>query len=283
MKTLYLSIIFLISFSFFATAQIKVGNNPTSINPSAVLDVESSNKGFLPPRVALQSTTDQSTIPSPASGLMVYNTSNAGSENTAVQSNNLYVWTGSKWERLESNSNNSYNNTSPFVIGEIRTSVIVANASDFYNDSGSRTKMTGKAAGNTSTTTRNAAFDHATNNPNWIFIKGLRLDVMDVGTSGNDGARGVFYNTTNSNITYTVASGNGINPYTSGGNTTIVPGAYSFRLDGNDFLRCTESDAEYSNIALCFHDAPTEWYSLTLFVRRNNNIVYFYWTAQRLS
>ncbi|MEW6773583.1 MAG: hypothetical protein AB1304_06265 [Bacteroidota bacterium] len=51
------------------------GNPP---NASAGLDVEFTNKGFLPPRVALTGPTDAVTIPSPATGLMVYNTNTAG-------------------------------------------------------------------------------------------------------------------------------------------------------------------------------------------------------------
>lgn len=41
---------------------------------SAMLDISSSNKGLLIPRVTLQSTTDITTIPSPANSLIVYNT-----------------------------------------------------------------------------------------------------------------------------------------------------------------------------------------------------------------
>ncbi len=67
----------LASLAFFSTAQaqVKVGNNPTIISPSAALEVESTNKGFLPPRVALTGINDATTIPSPATGLTVYNTS----------------------------------------------------------------------------------------------------------------------------------------------------------------------------------------------------------------
>ncbi len=38
------------------------------------MELNTSNKGFLPPRVSLQSTTDAATITSPAPGLVVYNT-----------------------------------------------------------------------------------------------------------------------------------------------------------------------------------------------------------------
>jgi hypothetical protein len=47
-------------------------------NTSAGLDIDFTNKGFLPPRIALTGTTDAATIPTPATGLMVYNTNTAG-------------------------------------------------------------------------------------------------------------------------------------------------------------------------------------------------------------
>jgi hypothetical protein len=81
---------------------VKVGNNPTVINPSAALEIESTNKGFLPPRVALTSTTDITTIPSPAVGLLVYNTANAGTGNTQVTANTMYSWNGQIWTAIQS-------------------------------------------------------------------------------------------------------------------------------------------------------------------------------------
>ncbi len=54
-----------------ANAQVKVGDNPTTIATSAMLEVESTTKGFLLPRMT---TTQINAITSPAAGLMVYNT-----------------------------------------------------------------------------------------------------------------------------------------------------------------------------------------------------------------
>jgi hypothetical protein len=56
-----------------------VGINATGAAPaaSAMLDVSATNKGVLFPNVNLTSNTDAVTVPSPATGLMVYNT-NAG-------------------------------------------------------------------------------------------------------------------------------------------------------------------------------------------------------------
>jgi len=84
-----------------SNAQVKVGNNPGVINPSAVLEIESTNKGFLPPRVTLTSTTDVTTIPSPAVGLLVYNTANAGTGTTKVTANTMYSWNGQSWAAIQ--------------------------------------------------------------------------------------------------------------------------------------------------------------------------------------
>ena len=55
---------------------VGINSNGSTPDPSAMLDVKSTNKGFLPPRIALAGTTDVSTISSPVAGLLVYNTSN---------------------------------------------------------------------------------------------------------------------------------------------------------------------------------------------------------------
>ena len=70
-------------------------------NPSAMLDVASNNKGVLIPRVSLTSTMDISTIVSPATSLLVYNTATVGIPPNNV-SPGFYYWTGSKWNLLGS-------------------------------------------------------------------------------------------------------------------------------------------------------------------------------------
>lgn len=60
---------------FLATAQgVKVSASGTAPDPSAELEVESTSKGVLIPRVDLQSVIDAGTIPAPATSLIVYNT-----------------------------------------------------------------------------------------------------------------------------------------------------------------------------------------------------------------
>lgn len=95
MKTKYfVLLLFVTSFTF---AQIGVGTS--SPNASAMLDVTSTSKGFLQPRVALTGTTDTATIASPATGLMVFNTATAGSGAAAVTPG-VYYHNGTAWQRV---------------------------------------------------------------------------------------------------------------------------------------------------------------------------------------
>jgi hypothetical protein len=81
---------------FFAvTVSAQTGIGTTTPDASAKLDVSANNKGFLPPRVTLTSGTDNSTIPNPATGLLVYNTGN----NVGLVAG-YYYWNGSSWATI---------------------------------------------------------------------------------------------------------------------------------------------------------------------------------------
>lgn len=71
-KNIIIAIIICIGLTTKYNGQIGVGADTP--NTSAILDVFSTNKGFLPPRVALTNINDVATIPSPATELLVYNT-----------------------------------------------------------------------------------------------------------------------------------------------------------------------------------------------------------------
>ena len=77
---------------------VTIGSDGAS-DPSAALNVIATNKGVLFPRVALLSTTDQTTVPSPTPGLLVYNTGKGGLTYTG------YVfWNETEWVSLTSGS-----------------------------------------------------------------------------------------------------------------------------------------------------------------------------------
>jgi hypothetical protein len=79
-------------FSLQVIAQTGIGT--ATPNASAKLDVFSDNKGFLPPRVSLTGFNDQTTIPSPATGLLVYCKGDAG------LAAGYYYWNGNAWSTI---------------------------------------------------------------------------------------------------------------------------------------------------------------------------------------
>lgn len=77
--------------------QAQVGIGTTTPNSSAILDVTSTTKGILLPRVALNAINDNQTIANPALSLMTYNTATANSGNLLIEGNRIYTWDSSKW------------------------------------------------------------------------------------------------------------------------------------------------------------------------------------------
>jgi hypothetical protein len=70
----------------FAHAQ--VGINTTSPHASSLLDISSTTKGFLPPKLT---NAQMNAMSSPAAGLVIYNT----------DASSNYIYNGSKWNSLE--------------------------------------------------------------------------------------------------------------------------------------------------------------------------------------
>ena len=137
-KTLLFASLFASSLSF---AQ-NVGINGTGALPdgSAMLDVSSTTKGFLTPRMTL---TERNAIASPATGLLIYQTDNTpgfyyyngtawvqsvgpagpaganGSLSPGTAAGNTTYWDGTTWVL---NSSNIYNNGANVGIGTVTPS-----------------------------------------------------------------------------------------------------------------------------------------------------------------
>jgi len=78
-------------------AQVSINTDGSPAHSSAMLEVKSDVRGFLPPRVALSSITESAPIASPvALGLLVFNTATAGDSVTKVVPG-YYYWQGTKW------------------------------------------------------------------------------------------------------------------------------------------------------------------------------------------
>lgn len=94
-------------------AQVGIGTNSPS--SSAQLEVKSTTKGFLSPRVSLTATNLASPITSPATGLLVFNTATAGTSPNNVTPG-FYYYDGSKWQRIinqQPDATVSFNTSNP--------------------------------------------------------------------------------------------------------------------------------------------------------------------------
>lgn len=78
------------------SAQVGINDEGAPADNSAMLDVKSATKGFLPPRLALVAANVADPVTAPAPGLLVYNTAHAGTSPNAVIPG-YYFWNGSRW------------------------------------------------------------------------------------------------------------------------------------------------------------------------------------------
>lgn len=93
MKKITLLTIITCLFSYI-TSFSQVGIGTTTPSASSLLELKSTNSGLLIPRISLTSSTDVTTIPSPATSLLIYNTSTI-----ADITPGFYYWDGS-WKAL---------------------------------------------------------------------------------------------------------------------------------------------------------------------------------------
>ena len=93
MKLFQIAVFNVFAFStLLINAQVGIGT--ATPDASAKFQIDAPDKGFLPPRVALLSLTDVTTIAGPANGLLVYCTGSGG------LSAGYYFWSGSSWNAL---------------------------------------------------------------------------------------------------------------------------------------------------------------------------------------
>ena len=87
--------LFLLCYAATTVSQVKIGDNPSTINSNSVLELESTNKGFLPPRVALN---DKSSVApltgTVTAGMLVYSTG-------GTLADSYYYWNGTAWRLVE--------------------------------------------------------------------------------------------------------------------------------------------------------------------------------------
>jgi len=202
MKKILLVVFMLIG--AYAKAQVKIGNNPATINANSLLELESTDKGFLPPRVALNSLSAVSpltaTVPA---GMLVYST--AGS-----LPDGYYYWDGSEWKKLDNGNKTLVAKTASTTLLKSESYVVASNditltlpvvtAADnglslSVKNIGSHTNLV-LVAGNGGATidgssavnlTRNVALTFVANGGNWIINNTSKpnIQLMEVDSRGS--------------------------------------------------------------------------------------------------
>lgn len=96
----------------------QVGINTPAPNQNALLEMFTSNKGLLPPRISLVNITSASPLAQHVKGIIVYNI-----VNNAFVNEGLYVNNGSQWFRLS---------TEDIPFGHVKYSVLTSDHSGWY-------------------------------------------------------------------------------------------------------------------------------------------------------
>ncbi len=100
----------LLLFICIISVQAQVGIGTTTPDNSSMLEIKSTDKGILIPRVYLTDITNTTTpINNPAEGLMIYNTN--ASVIGGVGGKGFYIFNGSNWEKIISSSNANFTDT----------------------------------------------------------------------------------------------------------------------------------------------------------------------------
>src|SRR6476469_3226275 len=98
MRKLFITVFNMLTALFFY-GQVGINNANALPDNSAMLDVKSVNRGLLVPRIALTGNNDITTIPSPATSLLIYNTATTAPGSTGVTPG-YYYYSGSLWVPL---------------------------------------------------------------------------------------------------------------------------------------------------------------------------------------
>lgn len=116
------------SFSFFLSVKSQVGIGTTTPSSSAVLELNSSNKGLLLNSVSLNATTSPNPFTSHIEGMWVYNIASSGTIPDSVVPG-LYYNDGTKWVMM------SVTNDLP-KLGDIKSSIVTTDHDGWYTLNG---------------------------------------------------------------------------------------------------------------------------------------------------
>jgi hypothetical protein len=93
MKKIFLTLT--LAVGIMASAQVRIGGTGTSVDANAILELQSSTKGLLFPKVELTGTANVAPLSAHVAGMTVYNTATAGEVTPG-----LYANSGTAWVKL---------------------------------------------------------------------------------------------------------------------------------------------------------------------------------------
>lgn len=104
MKKIFLTLT--LAVGIMASAQVRIGGTGTSVDANAILELQSSTKGLLFPKVELTGTANVAPLSAHVAGMTVYNTATAGDVTPG-----MYANSGTAWVSLSSSANSALNVT----------------------------------------------------------------------------------------------------------------------------------------------------------------------------
>jgi hypothetical protein len=117
----HLLTITMLLFTVFAKAQVKIGDNAGTINANSILELESTNKGFLPPRVALNSASAVAPLTSSVpAGMLVFSSG-------GTLADGYYYWNGAVWKLLGTVNLNLVTKTATATLTKTENMVLASN------------------------------------------------------------------------------------------------------------------------------------------------------------
>jgi hypothetical protein len=90
MKKIFLTLT--LAVGIMASAQVRIGGTGTSVDANAILELQSSTKGLLFPKVALTGTANVAPLSAHVAGMTVFNTATAGDVTPGMYANSGTAW-----------------------------------------------------------------------------------------------------------------------------------------------------------------------------------------------
>ena len=212
-----------------ASAQVKIGANPTVVNPNSILELESTNKGLLMSRVALMSTTNFSPLAAHIQGMMVYNTASTGDVLPGIYTNNGLKWVAAVGTNDASATAGGMINTTTQTLG--------TGAKTFTNDLIVNGLTIGKGSGNKVSNTAMGEDALKVNGSDGFQNTAIGFNALAANTNGKfNTAIGMRAQGSNASGQHNTAVGvNSLNNLNTGTQNTAV-GSFSMKslVTGND-------------------------------------------------